>query len=364
MERAGDLVDVAVVGAGVVGAAVAARLAARGRSCFVLERRAHAGGETTERNSGVVHAGLYYPRDSLKTRLCVEGSRALYAWAARAGVPHARMGKLIVATSDAEEAAALALRAHGRDCGVEGLEALSAAELARREPEVRGRMAILSAASGIVDPAELTRSLLAAAEREGAAVICSAGVEAIERTAAGYSLRTPRGTVEAAAVVNAAGLYADDVAALAGVAKYRIHPCRGDYFRLAARRTFRHLVYPVKTPGAPGLGVHLTLDLAGGQRLGPDARYVASKADYGPPAEEKRAAFAAAARKILGPVAEEDLAYDTCGIRPKLRAPDEKEERDFVIAEDLPRFVNLVGIESPGLTAALAIAAEVARRLG
>ncbi len=364
-----DVFDIAVIGSGVVGAAVAARLAAPGRrSCVVLERAERPGGDATERNSGVIHAGIYYPPGSLKTRLCIAGNRLLYEWAARAGVPHARCGKLVVAAAagaDAgeEEAALAALYAHGRSVGVEGLEMLSASALARLEPAVRGRAALLSATSGIVDPCALARSLLAAAERAGADVACGAEVRAIERAGDLWRLATARGSIGAAAVVNAAGLCADEVAALAGFAKYRIFPCRGDYFRLRRPLPVRRLVYPVKRPGAPGLGVHLTPDLSGEQRLGPDAEYVASKSDYGP-VEGKRAAFAEAARRLFEGVREEDLAYDSCGIRAKLRAPGDPEEKDFVVAEDGPRFVNLVGIESPGLTSALAIAEEVERILG
>lgn len=362
-QPAADVADVVVIGAGVVGAACAQRLAARGLSCFLLDRRERIGGETTERNSGVVHAGLYYPAGSWKTRLCVAGNRALYEWAARAGVAHARSGKLVVATTTAEEAALEALLAHGRAVGAEGLSLLTGRELAALEPHVRGSAALLSAATGIVDPFELTASLVTAARADGAEVIVSADVREIAREGDAYRLETTRGALAAAAVVNAAGLYADEVAAQAGVRKYAIHPCRGDYFRLRSRASYRHLVYPVKTPGAPGLGIHLTIDLGGACRLGPDATYVRSKKDYGPADPGKAAVFAEAARKLLGDIAAEDVEYDTCGIRPKLRAPGEKEERDFVIAEDLPRFVNLVGIESPGLTSALAIAVEVERML-
>ena len=209
---------------------------------------------------------------------------------------------------------------------------------------------------------DLTRSLVAAARSDGAEVIVSCAVSAVRAADDGYELETSRGPVQAAAVVNAAGLYADEVAAMAGVGRYAIHPCRGDWFRLRTTTSFSHLVYPVKGPGTAGLGVHLTIDMDGGVRLGPDAQYVRSKEDYCD-APHKRSVFAKAAGRMLRGLSEADLTYDSCGIRPKLRGPGEAEERDFVIAEDLPRFVNLVGIESPGLTSALAIAAEVDRNL-
>ncbi|MCC7381496.1 MAG: NAD(P)/FAD-dependent oxidoreductase [Deltaproteobacteria bacterium] len=366
-------VDVAVIGAGVIGAAVAAELARAGRSVWLLEQRPKIGGDITERNSGVIHAGLYDPPSSLKTRLCIEGARLLYAWAEKAGVPHRRCGKLIVATDAEEEAALAQLLAHARAVGVEGLRLISSTELAALEPDARGVAALLSPNTGIVDPYELTRSLVAAAESDGAEILVSAQVRAIHNihgaqnthhTQNAWTLETTRGEISARAVVNAAGLYADDVARLAGIDRYVVHPCRGDYFRWHTRARIAHLLYPVKKPSAPGLGVHLTLDLAGGLRFGPDADYVAKKDDYAPPLEEKRARFAEAAAKILKGVKEEDLEPESCGIRPKLRAPDEAAEKDFVIAEDAPGFVNLVGIESPGLTSALAIAREVAAMLG
>jgi L-2-hydroxyglutarate oxidase LhgO len=354
----------AIVGAGVVGAAVAQRLARRGFACFILERRDRIGGETTERNSGVIHAGLYYPLNARKTRLCVRGNRLLYAWAARAGVAHARTGKLIVATREAEEAALLQLLAHGRSAGVEGLELWSAAELVAREPAVHGIRALFSPATGIVDPAELTASLVADARACGAEVVTRAEVTAAAPApSGGWALETTRGPIAAEVVVNAAGLFADQVAALAGVDRYRIHPCRGDYYRLTKTLPVRHLVYPVKDAGSPGLGVHLTLDLAGRQRFGPDANYVAQKNDYADPILDRREAFAASARKLFRGVEAQDLEYDSCGLRPKLRAPGAPSELDFVIALDRPGWVNLVGIESPGLTAALAIAEEVEQLL-
>ncbi len=356
-------VAVAIIGAGVVGAAVAQRLAARRLPCVVLEAASRPGGEITARNSGVVHAGLYDPPGSLKARLCVAGARALYGWAARAGVPCARVGKLVVAADERETEALGALLANGRAAGAAGLSLLSSRELSALEPGLRGHAALYSEGTGIVDAPALAASLAADARDHGAEVLLAARVEALERAAGGWRLLTPRGELRAEAVVNAAGLHADEVAALAGVRRYRVHPCRGDWFRIRGRAPVRRLVYPVRAKGAAGLGVHLTLDLAGGCRLGPDAVYVSRKDDYEPAPEGKRAEFAAAARRLLPGIREDDLAYDTCGLRPKLRAPGEPGERDFVIAEDLPGLVNLVGIESPGLTAALAIAGEVERLL-
>ncbi len=300
-------VEVAIVGAGVVGCAAASLLAARGRSVALLEAGPRIAEGVTSRNSGVIHSGLYYPPGSLKARTCVRGNRLLYQWAAAHGVAHAKVGKLVVARDEADVPALEELFANARASGAPGIAL------------VNGQ--------------------------------CDARVLGIS---GGWDLDTERGPIRAARVINSAGLYADEIAALAGAGRYRIHPCRGDYFHLGGA-SYRHLIYPARKRGALGLGVHVTLDLAGRVRLGPDAEYCASKEDF-TPREDKLAAFAQAARRLLGDVREDQLAWDGCGIRPKLRAPGESEEKDFVLSEDRPGFVNLIGIESPGLTAALALA--------
>src|SRR5229473_2921711 len=309
-------VDVAVVGGGVVGCAVASALSRAGRSVLLLEAAQRLGDGVTSRNSGVVHSGLYYPPASLKAQACVRGNALLYEWARSRGVPCAKPGKLVVAREAADVPDLEALAANARASGA------PAVELVPTQARVRG----------------------------------------IARAASAWELDTARGPVRAERVVNSAGLHADEVAALAGVDRYRVHPWRGDYFRFRPAAPYRHLVYPVRRRGAAGLGVHLTLDLAGGCRLGPDVEHVARKDDYSP-REDKLPAFLAAARALLGEVRADQLAYDGCGIRPKLRAPSDPEEKDFVLSEDLPGFVNLVGIESPGLTAALALAERVAALL-
>ena len=344
-------VDVVVIGAGVVGAAVFQRLAARGLSVWLVDRGERVGGETTERNSGVIHAGLYYPADSLKTRLCIRGKHLMYEWCAAHDLPAHSCGQHVVARDDAEEAALALMIEHARGCGVDDLSMVSKAELTRLEPTVRGRCAVLSGTTGVVDPHALTESLADDGRQRGGEVITNADVVGIED---GWTVSTTRGPVSAATIVNAAGLYADEVSRMAGVGGYTIYPCRGDYFTLRTKHRYTRLVYPMKAPNAPNLGIHLTLDIGGGVRLGPDATWVDSKADYAP-APEKRAKFAAAAATLFEGVTAEDLAYDSCGLRPKLRAAHEPHEKDFVIAEDRPGLINLLGIESPGLTSAMAI---------
>lgn len=385
---AADAVDVVVVGAGAVGLACAAELARRGRQVLVLERHAALARETSSHNSQVIHAGLYYPQDSQKAKCCVRGRELLYQRCAELRIPHRQTGKLVVATEPQEIAALEALRVRGGANGAPGLQMLGGAAVAKREPAVRARAGLLSPRSGIVDAHALCLSWAAELESGGGALLCGCEVLSLSRAPRGWrvaarsgatppALHTPPAAeaaggaavelaeVEAAAVVNAAGLWADRVAALAGVdveaAGYRIHPCKGDYFALApaAPLRFSHLVYPVH--GRAGLGVHITLDLAGRVLLGPDANYVA-RPDYAVDAD-KAAQFAEAAGRYLPGLRAEWLSPDQAGIRPKLAGPGES-FRDFVVAEEsargLPGLVNLVGIESPGLTAAPAIAEQVA----
>jgi L-2-hydroxyglutarate oxidase LhgO len=356
-----------------VGLACAAALAKRGRRVVVLERHGGLAFETTSRNSGVIHAGIYYPAGSSKARLCVEGRELLYERCARERIPHRQFGKLIVATDDAELRVLEDLRARGTANGAPGLEIVDGAEVARREPCVRAVAGLLSPRTGIVDAHGLCLSLAAELEAAGGVVLLHNTLEAVEKAGSSWRV-TARAkgeapaSVEAAALVNAAGLHADRVAGIAGVdveaAGYRQHPCKGDYFALApgAPLRFGGLVYPVH--GAAGLGVHVTLDLGGRVKFGPDAQYV-DALDYAVD-PGKAEAFAEAAGRYLPGLRAEWLSPDQSGIRPKLQGPGDA-FRDFVIAEEsargLPGLVNLVGIESPGLTAALAIGERVATLL-
>lgn len=364
----------AVVGAGAVGLAAAAALARRGRSVLVLERNAGFGREITSRNSEVIHAGLYYPPDSWKARLCVAGREALYERCAKLRIPHRALGKLVVATSDPESAELERLLALGTRNGAPGLEIVDGSAVRRLEPDVRAVAALHSPRSGIVDAHALCLSYVAEAEAHGALFALRSDVIGLERRAEHWRLRVRSGedeaaTVTAGAVVNAAGLAADRVAALAGIdvdaRGYRLHYCKGDYFALApgAPLRFTRLVYPV--PAGAGLGIHVTFDLGGRVRFGPDAEYVDRvRYDVDPAKAEP---FAQSVRRYAPAVRSEWLAPDYAGVRPKLAGPGEG-FRDFVVAEEsqagLPGLVNLIGIESPGLTAAPAIAARVVELLG
>lgn len=353
-------VDVAVIGAGVVGCAVARVLARQGRDVLVLEREPREGAGVSSRNSGVIHSGLYYPPTSVKAQTCLHGHELLYSWCAARKVPHRRTGKLIVARSGDEEDALQALAANAAAAGARDLALLASDEVARLEPDLPPmRAALWCPHTGIVDAPALVRSLRADAEAHGAIFSGRTTVVAGAVAADAVTLETTRGPVAAAAVINAAGLFADQIAALLGAAAPPIFPCRGDYFSLRTAARYRHLIYPVRAPGAAGLGVHLTVDLAGAYRLGPDAEYVTGRDDFGP-ADHKLAAFHRAACSLLGPLAPEQLRYQGCGLRPKLRGPGDPIERDFAVFADPPRCVHLVGIESPGLTAALALAERAA----
>jgi L-2-hydroxyglutarate oxidase LhgO len=358
--------DVVVVGAGVVGLACAAALARSGREVVVLERREAVAREVTSRSSEVIHAGLYYPTGSLKARHCVRGRELLYARCAARGVPHRRLGKLVVACDAAEAGALERLAANARANGVRDLELLDARGAAALEPDLRVHAALLSPATGIVDAHALADDLLAEAEAAGARLVTRAEVRGVATQGDRFRLEVRdadgRGTeLDARGLVNAAGLAADRIAARLGVdveaRGWRIHPCKGDYFALApaASITLKRLVYPL--PAADGaLGVHATLDLGGRIRFGPDAEYVAEPR-YDVDAA-KAEAFAAAVSRYLPGVRREWLTPDYAGVRPRLGAPGEA-PRDFVVEAAPPGAVHLVGIDSPGLTAALSLAEEV-----
>lgn len=360
-----DGFDVVIIGAGVVGTAIAAALSGPARSVLVVERALKEGSGVTSRNSGVIHSGLYYPPGSLKAETCLRGQTLLYEWCERAGVAHARTGKLIVARRPADQGDLEALAKNATAAGATGIELIDGRAVAALEPSMPPCAgALLCPKSGIVDPHGLTRSLRAAAELRGAVFAMGTTITGLRPTGSAIAVESGEERLLAGVVINSAGLEADRLAALAGVRDLPIYPCRGDYFRLSgARGRYRRLIYPIRRRGAAGLGVHLTLELDGGVRLGPDAHYVDDRDDFSP-APEKHDAFLRAAEELLGPVDPKRLRYDGCGIRPKLRPPDELEERDFVILEEPTGCLHLLGIESPGLTAALALAERVASRLG
>ena len=367
-------VPLTVVGAGVVGLAVAARMAPRVPDLVVLERRERHGQETSSRNSEVIHAGMYYPPGSLKARLCVRGNALLYEACGRLGIPHRRLGKLIVAVGQAEIPDLERLLARGRENGVE-LELVPGGRARALEPAVPALAAVHSPNTGIVSAHGLMDALLQIARAHGALLRTGAELVGVARHGDGYALTARHGdateTFTSERIVNAAGLECDTVASLAGIdvdaAGYRLGYCKGSYFAVGPSRSglVRRLVYPV--PSADTLGVHVVLDLDGRMRFGPDVEYLPDRRlDYSV-TETKRAAFADAARRLVPEIRDEELSPDIAGIRPKLHGPGGV-TRDFVIREEsdrgLPGLVSLIGIESPGLTASLAIAEHVEELIG
>jgi L-2-hydroxyglutarate oxidase LhgO len=359
-----DTVDAVVIGAGVVGLAVARALAIRGRETLILEAREQFGTEVSSRNSEVVHAGIYYPPGSLKARLCVAGRDVLYRFCEQYGIEHRRCGKLIVASSEAQLPQLERIRSAAQANGV-SLELLGREETLRLEPELACVGALHSPLTGIIDSHSYMLALLGQAQSNGALLVCNSQVTALSLQPAGVliSVNAQETQLCARTVVNCAGLYAPQVArSIGGFPADRIptpYFAKGTYFGLTGRSPFRRLVYPIPEHG--GLGVHLTLDLAGRARFGPDVQWV-DEPNYD--VDPRRAhRFYGAIRDYWPALADGALQAAYAGVRPKITAPTEP-AADFRIdgpaAHGVPGIVNLFGIESPGLTASLALADYVA----
>ena len=369
-----EQIEAVVIGAGVVGLAVARALTLAGREVVILEAADAIGTGTSSRNSEVIHAGLYYPPGSLKARLCVHGKELLYAYCASRGVAHRRCGKLVVATEASQEPGLSALRERAEACGVHDLQWLDAAAARALEPALRCTAALLSPSTGIVDSHGLMLSLQGEAEAHGAMLALKSPLQRLRRVADGFELEVGGDEpmqLHARAVVNSAGLHAVALAAgfegLPPLQLPQAHWARGHYFACPGKPAFSRLIYPM--PDEAGLGVHVTLDLGGQMRFGPDVQWI-PLAERG--AEDYRvdparvAPFADAIRRYWPALPDAVLEPTYSGIRPKISGPGEP-AADFVIQgpaqHGVPGLVNLLGIESPGLTASLAIAEAVEQAL-
>ncbi len=375
MERA----NIVIIGGGVVGCACAYELASRWQDVFLLESAPKVGMASSTRNSGVIHSGIYYQQNSLKARLCVEGNQLTDEFCAAHNVPYRRIGKLVVAAHANEEPKLEALAANGRRNGVEGLEIVDRTAIRAREPHIQGHAALLVPSTGIVSAEELVKTYARLAVDRGAHILTHAravslfanGTDIEVEVEIGSAGDTPtRESVETRCVINCAGLYADEVAAMLGFTKYRIYPVRCEYAEIVRGRAnlVRGLVYPLPHPEGMSLGVHLTRTVWDTVLVGPTARYVQEKDDYESdrlPIEE----FARSAQELLPELKAEDLRLGYSGLRAKLVPPREAGgtepaggPADFVITRDpgVPAAIHLIGMESPGLTSALAIAKHVA----
>jgi L-2-hydroxyglutarate oxidase LhgO len=355
-----DKIDITIIGAGVVGLAIAAEMARPDLSLFILEKNTSHGGGISSRNSEVVHAGIYYPAGSLKAKLCAVGRQLLYDIAAKYGIPHKKTGKLIVATCPDEMDDIERLEANGRQNGVTSLSLISKRQIAQLEPHVQAQAALFSPETGIISVHDLMNYFLTRALNNKANLVYRTQVLHIERDTNSWRIfaRNDKGLdfdFSSAVVINAAGLSSDIIANTMG-AHYQLHYCKGDYCSISGIKPglVQRLIYPAPVKNHAGLGVHLTMGLNGRLKLGPDATYIERIEDYRV-APEKAGLFYEQARKFLPFLKRENVCPEMAGIRPKLQGPGDNFS-DFVIRQDAPGFINLIGIESPGLTASPAIA--------
>jgi L-2-hydroxyglutarate oxidase LhgO len=368
-----DRANIVIIGGGVVGCAVARAVSRRWSDVFLVEQMPKFGMGASTRNSGVIHSGIYYPPGSLKAELCVAGNRMLHEFCAAHNVPHRNCGKLVVAHGHGQEAALEHLAENGRADGVEGLRLVDRAAIRAREPHIEASAALEVPSTGIVSAEDLVKTLARMAIEQGANLLTHTRVIRIEPRPDALAVTVAEGdaddpsraneeTIEARCVINCAGLFADDIAAMLGNRNYHIYPVRGEYCELVRAKSYlvNNLVYPLPHTDGLSLGVHLTRTLWGTVLVGPTADYIADKNDYERdrlPVEE----FVRRAKPMLPEVEAADLQLAYSGIRAKLVPPGHEGFADFVITREAvaPRAIQLIGIESPGLTSSLAIAQRV-----
>lgn len=366
-----EKIDIAIIGAGVVGLSVAQELSKVFKEIIIIEKNSSFGQETSSRNSEVIHAGIYYPADSLKTKTCIEGRELLYEFCSQHNIPHKKTGKLIVAIDKNEVGDLENLLKKGLENGVKDLRFLSKNEIKTLEPHIKAEAAIYLHSTGILDSHSFMKNLVFQFENCGGQIAYHTELVGLDKIRDGFEVNVEdkrEGVFKflSRVLINCAGLNSDKVAGMIGLVKdeYKLKMCKGDYFRVHGNKAkfINRLVYPVPKEDRAGLGIHATLDLAGGLRLGPDDEYV-DKIDYDID-ESKKKIFYESVCAFLPFIQLDDLAPDTSGIRPKLQGPKEG-FRDFIIKDEvsngLSGFINLIGIESPGFTSALSIARIVDR---
>lgn len=366
--------DITIVGAGVIGLAIAEELSSQCKNLYLLERHPSFGQETSSRNSEVVHAGIYYPEKSFKARFSAEGNNLLSDYCTRYDIPFRRTGKLIIATDENEVAALEPLRRKALANGVI-LETLDRERISSLQPDINAIKALYSPSTGIIDSHSLMKQFETNTLKNGGNIVYSSEVCGIRKINDGFEVivKNPDGSMfsfSTGILINSAGLAADKIAAMAGIydEDLKIVFCKGEYFRVSrqAGRKLKMLVYPVPHPQMEGIGVHVTIDIAGGVRLGPDVQYLKSNVYDYTSSDEKKEQFFRSAVKFLPFLKFEDLSPDMSGIRPKIQKPNEP-QKDFYIREEsvrgLPGLINLIGMESPGLTSCISIAKYISRMI-
>jgi L-2-hydroxyglutarate oxidase LhgO len=364
--------EITIIGAGVVGLAIAEELSAKYTDTFVIEKHLTFGQETSSRNSEVIHAGIYYPKGSLKARLCLEGKNLLYAYCRKYDIPFNNCGKLIVATSEKEIQVIEDIVVTARNNGLGDLTIIGPVEIARLEPDIFALKAIWSPSTGIVDTHSLMKQYETNTLNNGGQIVYGSEVILIQKIQGGYEITlmghdNKEYSFSTRILINAAGLTADKISEMAGMfdENHRIWFCKGEYFRLKPpkNKLLNRLIYPVPHQNMEGIGIHVTIDMGGGVKLGPDVTYLGSNIyDYHVDAA-KQDAFYRSAKKFLPFIEVDDIVPEMAGIRPKIQKPGDP-QKDFYIAEEsergFPGFVNLIGMESPGLTSSISIARHVA----
>jgi len=363
--------DITIIGAGVVGLAIAENVSKTHNNVFLIEKHTSFGQETSSRNSEVIHAGIYYTKDSLKARLCVEGKWMIYDYCKKYDIPYNNCGKLIVATSEEEISVIEGIRLTALKNGVDDLSFLEREQISELEPNIFALKALFSPSTGIVDSHSLMKQYETNSYNNGCQIVYGSEVTGISQIENGYKIDLSDAdknnySFTTRIIINSAGLTSDKVSEMVGISddSLKIHFCKGEYFRInpPKNRLINRLIYPVPHQKMEGIGIHVTIDIGGGVKLGPDVKYLESNIYDYKVTPSKQEAFYKSAKKFLPFLEFDDIAPEMAGIRPKIQKPGEP-LRDFYIMEETirgyPGFINLIGMESPGLTSSIAIAKYV-----